>query len=322
MLQEGFASGRAGATEMRKSWYDPTAAESVRVLTEREAESTPSRRGRRPLSPVSIRECLWFPFSDGPGVGLMVFFPPLLWILSLPIFDVIAVLQPFTKGDWALGLLVLPVFGPLLFSFTMTLGYILVFLGQMLVASALGETDQPRWPEWHPHEIMEGIGRWVWAFLLGFALGGFPLMLYWKSCGDIDWIDWIVFADLVIAGAGVALMALAASLLHDNIVAANPYTVLMAIWRTGWEYIKPSVVAGVSLMLLAGAFWAVLFYMPTMTIAAIALWLYWVFALYAAMVVVRIIGLTYYIHSADLAWFRRRPRWGTPARFGRIYSNS
>lgn len=307
---------------MRKSWYDPTAIDSVRVLTEKEPGGAPTFRGRRPLAPVRVRECLYFPFSDGPGIGLMVFFPPLLWILSLPIFDVIAVLQPFTKGDWALGLLVLPVFGPLLFSFMMTLGYVLVFLGQMLVGSALGEMDQPRWPEWHPHDIMEGIGRWVWAFLLGFALGGFPLVLYWRACGDIDWLDWIVFADLVIVGAGVALMALAASLLHDNIVAANPYTVFTAIWRTGWDYIKPSVVAGLALMAVAAAFWSMLFYTSSMLIAGLALWCFWVFTLYVAMVVVRIIGLTYYTHSGELAWFRRRPRWGTPARFGRIYSNS
>jgi hypothetical protein len=307
---------------MRRSWYDPAAAASVRVVSEPEESGAVARRGRRDLAPVGLGECLLYPLTDGPGIGLLVFFPPVLWILSLPVFDVIAMLQPFTKGDWALGLMVLPIFLPLLFSFAMTLGYVLLFLGQTLVASALGERDHPRWPEWHPHEISEGLGRWLWALLFGFALGGFPLVVYWKSCGDIDWLDRVVFADLVILGAGYAQMALAASLLHDNIVAANPYTVLTSIWRTGWDYVQPCIVAGVAIMLAAGAFWAVLYRMPTMKVAAVALWAFWVFALYEAMVVARMIGLTYYTHANDLAWFRRRPKWGTPARFGRIYSKS
>ena len=60
---------------------------------------------------------------------------------------------------------------PMLFSFAMTFGYALLFLGHVLVASSLGENDHPRWPEWHPSDIAEGIGRWFWAGLFGIALG-------------------------------------------------------------------------------------------------------------------------------------------------------
>jgi hypothetical protein len=307
---------------MRKSWYDPTAVDAVRVVSERQTEGAIARRGLRTRAPVGLAECLRYPFTDGPGVALLVFFPPVLWALSLPVFDVIAVLEPFTKGDWALGLLVMPVFLPLLFSFGMTMGYILLIFGHMLVASALGEMEQPRWPEWHPHDISEGIGRWTWAFVIGFALGGFPLVAYWKVCGDIDWFDWIVFVDLVIVGAGYAQLALAASLLHDNVAAANPYTVITAVGRIGWDYVQPAIVAAVALIAVALSLWAVLWRMPTMTIAAIALWIFWVFALYAALVVVRMVGLTYYTHARELGWFERRPKWGRPARFGQIYSNS
>ena len=186
----------------------------------------------------SLMECLVYPLRDGPGLGLLVFLPPMLWILSLPVFDVISVLQPMTKGDWALGLLIVPVMTPMLFSFAMTFGYALLFLGHMLVASALGENDHPRWPEWHPSDIAEGVGRWFWAGLIGGALGGIPLVFYWKYCGEIDWFDWFVMIDLILLAVGYSQMALAAALLHENILAVNPVTVFQAIFRIGWEYLR------------------------------------------------------------------------------------
>ena len=138
----------------------------------------------------------------------------------------------------------LPIFLPLLFSFAMVFGYGLLFFGQMFVASALGEPDHPRWPEWDRQEISEGLGRWIWAGVFGLVLGGFPVVVYWIYCGDIDWFDRVVFADLVILGAGYALMALAASLLHDSLVAANPITVLPAIVQVGLGLRQPCLVGG------------------------------------------------------------------------------
>src|SRR5262249_53013012 len=151
------------------------------------------------------------------------------------------------KGDWALGLLVVPVLVPMVFSFVMTFGYALLFLGHMLVASALGENDHPRWPEWHPSDIAEGAGRWFWAGLFGAVLGGIPLVIYWMHCGDIDWLDWVVFLDLIVLAVAYAQMGLAAALLHDSILAANPVTVIQAIFRIGWAYLRPCLVAAVAL---------------------------------------------------------------------------
>jgi hypothetical protein len=47
-----------------------------------------------------------------------------------------------------------------------------------------------------------------------------------------------------------------------------------------------------------------------------------VFLLYQAMVVMRMLGLTYHAHALELVWFRRRPRWATSRLDGRIYANS
>jgi hypothetical protein len=306
----------------RRSWYDPD-ADSLRVVSKTASDVVggPSRR-RHPRTAPGLGECLAYPLIDGPGVGLLVFLSPVLVFLSLPIFDVIAILEPLSRGDWALGLLALPILLPLLSVFALVLGYSLLVFGQMFVASALGEPDHPSWPEWDAHEISEGLGRWIWAGFFGLALGGFPVVVYWKYCGDIDWFDRMIFAELVMTGVGYALMALAASLLHDSLTAANPLTVFSAIVQMGWDYVQPCLVGGVALMLAAGALWGVVFLIPTLKLAVVALWGFWALVLYEAMVVLRMVGLTYHAHAEELVWFRVRPKWGTPARFGRIYSNS
>src|SRR5262244_706960 len=103
----------------RKRWYDPDAELAIRVVSPVVQESWSAFKWRHPRVSPGLGECLLYPLKDGPGLGLLVFLPPMMWVLSLPIFDVISVLQPMTKGDWALGLLVVPVMIPMLFSFSM-----------------------------------------------------------------------------------------------------------------------------------------------------------------------------------------------------------
>jgi hypothetical protein len=306
-----------------KRWYDPEAAEALRVVLPADRETSyVALRWKHPRVRPGMGECLAYPLSDGPGLGLLVFFPPALWGLSLPIFDLIAVLESLTKSDWALGLMVLPVFIPLMFSLAMTLGYVLLFLGHVLVASALGENDHPRWPEWNPAEISEGLGRWIWALFFGVALGGLPVGAYWGYIHRIDWLNGFVFVDLLLVGAVFTPMALAAALMHDTLIAANPLTVLVAISRVGWGYIVPCLVASVAVALAGLGLYGLLFRMPKMWMEAVALWAYWVFVLYEAMVVMRMLGLTYHAYALELLWFQRRPRWATSRLHGRIYSNS
>jgi hypothetical protein len=305
----------------RKSWYDASAANAVRVVSHAPALDS-SYRKKHPRTPPGLGECLVYPLADGPGVGLLVFLPLILLVLSLPVFDVIAILEPISRGDWALGLLALPIFLPLLFTFSMVLGYGLLFFGHLFVASALGEPDHPGWPEWNPPEIAEGLVRWFWAVIFGVVLGGLPAAVYWLHCGDIDWFDRMVFADLVILGVAYALMALAASLLHDSLIMANPITVLLAIFQVGWDYLQPCVTGTIALLLGSGILYALFSRIPTLRLAVVCLWGFWVVTLYAAMVILRMVGLTYHAHATQLEWFRGRPKWGTPAKFGRIYSNS
>jgi hypothetical protein len=305
-----------------KRWYNPDATSAVRVIPRDDPnESFCSIRWRHPRVDPTLRECLAYPLSDGPGLGLLFFFPPIFWLFSLPIFDVIAVLQPL-KADWRLGLMVVPVMIPVIFSFAMTFGYAIVFLGHVLVSSSLGENDHPTWPEWHPADIAEGIFRWIWAAIAGLLIGAVPLVGYWYCCGEIDVFDCVIFSALIMLAAGFAQMALAASMLHENIVAANPITVVAAVVRIGWAYLWPCLMAGIALAFTVCGVFLLLYKMPRMWMEALALWAYWLFVLYLGMVSLRMMGLTYHAHAPDLAWFRRRPRWATTRHHGQLYANS
>ena len=306
-----------------KRWYDPDVSASVHVIpqTDRDGPINPLR-WKHPRVAPTLGECLIYPLNDGPGLGLLILLPPVLWLLSLPIFDIIAVMHPLTKSDWAIGLLIVPILVPVVFSFSMTFGYALLFLGHMLVSSALGDIDHPRWPEWHPADIAEGLCRWFWAGVFGAFLGGVPVAFYWSHCGPINWFDCMVFAELIMFGAGYALMALAASLLHENIIAANPITVISSIVRLRTNYLAPCVAASATLAFAVLGVWGLLYKLPNVWLEGLALWAFWVGLLYSAMITARMMGLTYHAHALDLGWFRRRPRWASSRHQGQIYVNS
>ena len=134
----------------------------------------------------------------------------LLWVLSLPVFDVISFLQPMTKGDWALGLLVVPV----------------------MTADALQLRDDLRLRAAVPRATCWSPARWGRTTIpagrsgipatspRGSAAGSGPgcsarAGRRSRSCSTgciaatIDWFDWVVFVDLIMVGVGYAQMALA-----------------------------------------------------------------------------------------------------------------
>jgi hypothetical protein len=254
-----------------------------------------------------LGDSLLYPFWGGTGLGLLVFFPPALWLTSLPMIGAgTALLSENLTESTRFGVMFL---FPVVPCFALVLGFSLLFLGRVLVSSALGEVRHPRWPGWDLEEMLRGVGRWFWAVVVGVVVGGLPSLVYWLYCGDIDPLDVIVFAELLALGAVYAQMALLASILHDDPLAANPITVVRAIVRVGWSYARPCLVSGFALVLGVGAFLG-LFKIRHPTLAALALWAFWVLFLYLAMVALRVLGLCYHRHARALGWFRDRPRWG------------
>jgi hypothetical protein len=257
---------------------------------------------------TTIQESLLYPFWGAQGVVFLVVFPPILWVVS--IVNITVVLALLGAGgsqtvSWARLLLGLPFYTlP-----AAVLGYVLLYLGRVLASTAAGDIHPPRWPEFEFSSILFGLGRWLWAGFVGGVVGGIPAMFYWIRCGDIDLFDSIILTELLAVGSIYALMALLAAILHEDLLAANPFTVLGAIRRVGWSYAQPCLLCGFAI-LPAATILVASFKVENPAASAFLFWVFWVLALYEAMVVFRVLGLFYHRHAQVLGWFRGRTRWG------------
>lgn len=255
---------------------------------------------------TGIGESLLYPLWGATGVASLVILPPLLWVTSLPL---LATASAFWSGQSVAGFGLLFLGAPGLLGFTGVFGYTLLYLGRVAASSAVGEIHPPRWPDWELSGLMFGLGRWAWAALVGVAVGGVPATAYWIYCGDVDLFDGLIIGELLAVGAVYALMALLASILHEDALAANPVTVVVAIRRSGWGYLPPCLLAGFA-ALLAATLLAATLEVGNAYAAAFLLWVFWVVAVYEAMIVLRVLGLFYHKRARVLGWFRGRTGWG------------
>ena len=255
------------------------------------------------IAETRLRDSLLYPLWNASGLGILAFMPAGLWFATVPLFA----LLPAFRSNTALSLIGLVLLIPQFLLLFVVGGYTLLFLGQVLVTSSLGEVAQPRSPGWSLSAIGEGLGRWSWALLVGGVVGGMPPLLYWINCGDVDWLDQVVLVDLVIPGLAYAQMALLAALIFESPLAANPFTVVRAIRRVGWAYVGPCVMSGSTIIVLVGFFMAVLQIRDSLG-QTVAYWAFWFVVIYSAMVVLRRLGLFCYRHAVVLEWFPDRSR--------------
>ncbi len=255
-----------------------------------------------------IRESFLYPLWGVPGISLLVFLPPVLWFASVPFcYALLALTSPSGLGRGTLTALLIML--PTTLFLGTVLGYVLLFLGSVAASSATGQVHHPHPPDWDLSDILFGLGRWVWAGLVGVAVGGLPATAYWVYCGDVDLFDAMILAELLAVGAIYALMALLAAILYEDILAANPFTVIRAIVRVGWTYAWPCLLAGFAAMTVV-TLGVASFEVQAPAGAAFLLWFFWVVALYLSMVVLRVLGLFYHAHARELGWFRDRTGWG------------
>ncbi len=259
---------------------------------------------------------LRYPLWDGVGLFVLAVGPLVLGPLSLAILGLLVVLS---RG----GLFVGGTLSLLSITFGGILGFVLLFLGNVMTTSAQGEVIHPRWPEWDPHELaLGGIVRWAWVVGTGLLLLGWPIGMYWSRVasrpmppGGVTNLDKLHPLDGLIFGAGLtpplvyALLALLAWLLFEDWRAANPWTVLRAAWTLGGRLIGPVLLTGFAAVVTCTA--AIALYLRAIPgVMIVGGWLLWVLDLYVAMVVLRALGVAYNRRASVLGWFPERERWG------------
>jgi hypothetical protein len=253
-----------------------------------------------------LHQSLLYPAWGDTSLALLVFLPPVLVIASIP---PVTVFQAWISGSFGAGLIGVVMLLPALLVLVPVLGFTLVYLGRVLATSATGDVHPPRWPDWDLSDAIRGLARWCWALVVAGFVGGCPAVAYWIYCGDVDLMDALILLELASVGTVYANVALLASILHDDLLGANPVTVFQAIRRVGLGWLSPTLcLAAFALVALVGLFEVVAIRNPTL--AVVAFWAYWVFVLYGMMVVLRVLGLCYHRHARVLGWFRERPRWG------------
>jgi hypothetical protein len=274
--------------------------------------------------PLSLAEALTFPLKDGPGLVLLILFPPFLTIMSVPVFDIVLFFQDGPRGGFnPLALLLVPFALPLIISFTLTGGYLLLYFARVLTDGAMGRDDHPRFPLWDRQTILEGLGRWIWAGIVGLGIGALPALLYAKlRGGEFGPVDWAVVAVLIGLAAGYVQMGLAAAILHDNLAMAHPLAIARAVRVVGRDYLVPWILTALALLVAVVLWRIVMYHAPDLTLAAIGLWGLWVLLLYEGMVITHVLGRVCFRNAIGLGWFRREPGWSSWERSGRIYSNS
>jgi pSer/pThr/pTyr-binding forkhead associated (FHA) protein len=173
------------------------------------------------------------------------------------------------------------------------IGYIFLFMQQIITSTAQGEDEMPSWPDYE--SFWESVA-WPYVRLLGICaacIAPSSLLLIFFGRASL-----FLYIPLLVLGFCYAPMALLAVAMDDSLLGLNPLLVIPSILRVPWEYL-------VSCLLLA----ALLIALGALTLLAdrlhhrlasemLAIFL----TLYFAVVEMRLIGLLYYTRKDRIGW--------------------
>src|SRR5262249_19218949 len=112
--------------------------------------------------------------------------------------------------------------------------------------------------------------RWLACLLAGPVVFAAVGWVYWFSCGDPGWLDWLILAEVGLVGAAYWIYALLALADRGRLRDLNPVAVADLAYRLGWRGFV-AVLLGAALLLAHG--WAVLVGLAEAQAASPAGWL-------------------------------------------------
>jgi len=190
------------------------------------------------------------------------------------------------------------------------LGYFSFFLLQIFRLATVDEDDMPISMDFDTGQIVFDL--WTWAGAIWWS--GFPLAAYWFLMsqlihrGYFDTLEWVpsTIAPGLIVGLVLLPMALISATLHTTVLAANPWTVIRAIFRVPLQYLATLSVFGFLCLTAA----MVGFTLPPIPaafpfVSQIATWCLLFYALTASAYG---FGNFYYRNRQKIGWFGELPR--------------
>jgi hypothetical protein len=254
------------------------------------------------------------PLRGAESVGMVVATSVIFWIFTIlvPEYCLTLMADADSMGAPILGhfIAVITIL-PYVILFPLVILYWLQYLGRVIVASAMGETNPPRTPDRNFAGFFHGISPWLIWLILGVSVGVLPLGYYGLSLSS--WSDANIPAviGLLLLGLPYVLMALMLTFLHDSPVAATPWNVIASIVRLGASYGSLILFVAAALA-IAGTTCGVAFLVRDRVF-----WLYvisalgcWIIVQWTSIVVMRVVGNCYYQNRNTLRWHRESPRWG------------
>jgi hypothetical protein len=288
-------------------------------------DSAPGERARRPAvvvdgllaPPERIDTGLWsavlYPLRSAEALAFVAVMACVFWVLSvlLPEYCLTVWADSETLGTPSMGMLVILISViPGLILLPLVLVYCLQYLGRILVSSAKGDVLPPRTPDRNFEGLTAGLSPWLVWLVLGLSVSCLPCASYWLSAGEPSGHSIVTTVFLILIGLPYAAISLMLSFLHDRRLAATPTGVLRTLGRHAGSFsptfLKAAVVLGLASLAVA----------LTLRLRDVAFWVYvpaalacWGLLLWAALVVLRMLGLHVFQHRESLGW-HRQSRWG------------
>jgi hypothetical protein len=255
-----------------------------------------------------------YPLRGAESVGMVVATSVIFWIFTVlvPEYCLTLIADTESMGVPILGYFIAVITAlPYVILLPLVILYWLQYLGRVIVASAMGETNPPRTPDRNFAGFFHGISPWLIWLILGVSVGVLPLCYYGSSLSS--WSDANIPAviGLLMLGLPYVLISLMMAFVHDSPLAATPWNVIASIFRLGMSYGLLTLFVAAALA-TAGAIIGFAFFLR-----AHVFWLYvisalgcWIVVQWTAIVVMRVLGNCYYQHRNTLRWHRECPRWG------------
>jgi hypothetical protein len=207
------------------------------------------RRRRRHLTDrgVLIGRCaaavagLWHPY-----VGLAVF----LAVLSVSMVVIVRVLdgEPWVLTAFRFGCLLV---------LLLAAGWPYRSLRCASTPAAPGEEFEIRRGDDPPPEVLSSAAASVSCFPAGPSVFAGLGWLYWLSCGEPAWLDWLILAELAIVAGACWIYALLAVGYRGRLDDVNPLAVADMVHRLGWRGLAVVLLAALVLLAHGGLVWVV-----------------------------------------------------------------